>query len=322
MSSPAKPLAVVALLGISHCGSTLLNLMLDVHPAIYGGGELHHLLDPDSTLKECTNCGAACPHWTPERLAGLQKDDFYADIADLFGVDVIVDTSKTPLWFHNIRNGISRRPLRVIPVVMVREPLAQLASLIMHAVSRECQDAEEVERAFYADPKERLDAINLVLSHRILVEYQLIFRTNKAIFGSDRLFLVRYEQVVTNPAAELAPLMAELGLAYDPAMTRCYEMPHHQIAGNQGALYQYHRNEEGIQGAQGLREGFYKATKGIRLDDKHQYFFTDQEVRHLHAQPLVQSIRHCFGYGGDGLVKGIPAEFLLDPKPDQARPVA
>jgi len=102
-----KPIKVLATIGLSYCGSTLLNLMLDSHPEIYGVGEAHWLLRDwekksvnNYAKPRCVTCGFECAYWTEDALKNAPKTGFYSYVAEMFNTNVIVDTSKQLWWFH------------------------------------------------------------------------------------------------------------------------------------------------------------------------------------------------------------------------------
>lgn len=94
-----KKLDVAAIIGVSYCGSTLLNYILDSHPEIYGGGELHVLLRQGKRPR-CKICGEQCVYWTPENLERPGAEPFYTAIAEIFSTRIIADSSKNVFWFR------------------------------------------------------------------------------------------------------------------------------------------------------------------------------------------------------------------------------
>lgn len=300
MNASSQPISVVALMGISYCGSTLLNFMLDSHPAIAGGGEVHSLINffGNGYSRQCSFCrDNPCPTWQKDRVEALKAEGFYGDLADIMGTRVIVDSSKTPKWFEASTKFAANRPTEFYPVVIVKHPIRHLCSLLVNSIRAKIKDPK-VWDAFLHDRAARRQAIGEVTNNRLIQEYNQIFNAVTRAFGSRKPLLVHYEGLVLDPNRELTPLLSDLGLGYDPVMESCFERPHHQIGGNSGTNFQYHRDESRIKSPGGIVESFYTNLKGISMDNKYQAFFTEQEMAWLHDDPIVQAICSKFGYQG------------------------
>jgi hypothetical protein len=100
---------VVFVLGVAHCGSTLLGRLLGMHPEVVCVGELMRVDEAVGRGLPCT-CGVPvgeCAFWR-ERLPGLRADtaldyrrfevDTYRRLAAGCGKRVAVDLSKTRIW--------------------------------------------------------------------------------------------------------------------------------------------------------------------------------------------------------------------------------
>ena len=61
----ADNIHIIAVLGLSYSGSTLLNFILDSHSKIVGAGEIHSLLRRKTGdykyAFQCTSCQKKCP---------------------------------------------------------------------------------------------------------------------------------------------------------------------------------------------------------------------------------------------------------------------
>lgn len=287
---------VIAVMGISYCGSTLLNLMLDTHPDIAGVGEVHALLDwfGEGYAKSCATCTEACPQWTPEVVRSLSQEHFYTLMAARLQARTLVDTSKTPQWFDASTRFQEEGAVRFVPVVMVKHPVRHLASLLLNHLA--VHASEEEAATMLKNPVARRQAMATLLTRRLIPEYNAILSALPGIFGARPFHVVRYEGLVREPARELTPLLHDLGLAYDVQIPSCYAFPHHYIGGNSGAGYQYHKRDEDIKSPGGIKEAFYKHTTGIAMDDKYKAVFRDEEVAMLQRDPIVQDVCSKLGY--------------------------
>ncbi|HSA66372.1 MAG TPA: sulfotransferase, partial [Methyloceanibacter sp.] len=150
---------VIYIAGTSHSGSTLLDLMLNAHPAIFSAGEVLKLNrqlginHPRKQTGASCSCGAPslwqCPVWSRvdartretagKSLTDLDMLDYsetdagkapnaivFKAIADVTGKTFVVDSSKLPKRLAYLM----RLPdLDVYPVHIVRDPKGQINSV-------------------------------------------------------------------------------------------------------------------------------------------------------------------------------------------------
>jgi len=200
----------VFVIGHSHCGSTLLGRMLDMHPAIICCGELLWLDDAISSRLPCL-CGRSleeCGFW---RLllnawpAAARADYRRTGLAELEGLrrgagrELLLDLSKSRVWRH----PIFRRDPAAGYVFVLRDPRALIASrlreggrlrheLVRHAKWQE-RFAKMIERA------------------------------------GARGLAIRYEELADNPEKEIRRVCGFLGLDYDPALLKPAQREHHFV---------------------------------------------------------------------------------------------
>ncbi len=132
---------VVAIVGLTRCGSTLLDLALGTQPGIVGLGEIATVLRPDTVetprtaLCTCGNAETLCSFWGPmrallDRHAGAGMEEKYHHclrlFQDRFGAGtVLVDSSKS-MQSVQILKHIPHVDLRVI--LLVRDVRAWIVS--------------------------------------------------------------------------------------------------------------------------------------------------------------------------------------------------
>jgi hypothetical protein len=282
---PDGPVTVVAVMGVSFCGSTLLNLMLDSHPAIYGAGEIRTLVHPEDGAHVCTHCGEDCPVWSPEQRSRITPHDFYRSVAEASRKRVIVDTSKSAQWFAQSTRFGSDVDIRFVPVLVIKHPVRHLASLLVNA-----------NRPIPTDMAAWRNLVRLQLTGRLIPETNGLLEAVPALFGVPIPLVLRYEGFVRDPRHELAPLLQTLGLEYDPRVEACYGDVHHHIGGNSGASYQYHRKDEAIEEVGNIRKDFYKSLRGIQMDDKYRRLFDAAQLEWLATDPIVAGASRALGY--------------------------
>jgi len=215
---------LVFVLGIARCGSTLLGRLLNGHPLVHCPGELLRL-GPALEHGRLCGCGARleeCPYWSGQ-LGWLQSDyacderrfdvPLYRRLAQADGADVSVDLSKTLAW------RIARRwkDPRVGHILLLRDSRGVLASAV--------RDGE--------DPAHQLER-HLKWMNRLSGFVDKL---------GDRGLVVRYEDLCSNPEAELRRIVAFMGLEFDPAMLRPADTVHHFV---HSSVSGYLRNQNEI----------------------------------------------------------------------------
>src|SRR6476646_10744178 len=150
---------VIYIAGTSHSGSTLLDLMLNAHPAIFSAGDVplkkqqHGINHPRKQNSAPCSCGAPslwqCPVWSRvdartretvgKSLTDLDMLDYgetgagkapnalvFKAIADVTGKNFVVDSSKLP---KRLAYLMQLEELDVYPVHIVRDPKGRINSV-------------------------------------------------------------------------------------------------------------------------------------------------------------------------------------------------
>jgi hypothetical protein len=199
----------VLVLGAPYCGSTLLGRLLDSHPAIVSGGEFGLLGAAIDSGRPCS-CGRPvleCPFWQkamPALRVRSYKDYRPADYErarQALGAQVLVDLSKSLCW-RMLRSPLSawrRSPTGFI--YLVRDSRAVIAADLRKG-----------------DPLDAALAKHFKWARR--------FERFAEKFAGRALVLF-YEDLCTQPEAELRRVCDWLGLPYDARMLRPQEQEHH-----------------------------------------------------------------------------------------------
>jgi hypothetical protein len=195
--------------GAPRSGTTLVQNMLDCHPEVLGGPEFLHLgriVELRSQLQRGIDRGAIdafCSRSEADRLIARLIEDLLLPFADRHGAPFL--SEKTPSNVFVFRELVELFPGSRCLFVL-RDPRAVVASMLETG-------RRAAERGRRAQPWTRdLDAA---------IGY--VRRCLEAAFDAadalpERLHIVRYEALVTDPEAETRAICAFLGLAWSPAM--------------------------------------------------------------------------------------------------------
>lgn len=245
MSAPSPRFSVLYLVGVAHCGSTLLGRLLDMHPRVLCTGEL---MRTDLALEADLPCGCGallgeCEFWK-DRLPWIREEtrldprrfvpQVYERIARSAGRDVAVDLSKTRVW----RVARRWRDRGQAYVFLVRDSRGVLASA--------ARVGKDLERP--------------LKKHRKWMRRLQRFVDKRP----DRSIVVHYEDLCRDPEAELRRLCGFLGLEFDPLMLRPAERVHHFVHSS--------------------ASGYLKASNEIRLDERWREELTPSQLAAIEAE--------------------------------------
>lgn len=233
----ARGYTIAYIAGLQHCGSTLLDLLLNAHSQAVTVGELFELPDYAHQRKaktaetrygsSCT-CGADsiwdCPFWSAlndeiQRRAGIglkevdinsadpgvfaaHNELFFDSLAAVTGARLIIDSSKR---LGRLAALLHHSALPVVPIHLLRNPNGQIYSLIKRGKSAVVEPASYYRRT--------------------------TLRTLRLLRERDHICL-RYETLVQEPEAALRRAMPLLGLEYEPAQLDWAAAERHNLAGN------------------------------------------------------------------------------------------
>ena len=198
------PLVFIA--GVGHSGSNLLSRLLDKHPLAACVGETAWVDYAVAQGVACT-CGrsyADCPYWGPlmPLLKGRGDYSYKRFTPELFGklrraarAEVLVDNSKTRAF------NLARRWPEVGFLLLVRDSRGVLSSGL----------------------RKGGDLGHLLRRHK---KWMRRFARLARRRAADTLVL-RYEDLVRDPARELGRATGFLGLPYEPALLRPSPEPYH-----------------------------------------------------------------------------------------------
>jgi hypothetical protein len=301
--SRSKPLRVVAVLGTSFSGSTVLNLILGAHSKIYAGGEMIGLLDQRNKLGggSCTSCGLDCEYWDGIARDKIQKDNFYPLTKSIFGKDIIVDTSKSMDWFTDILASGQNVNVRPVYVLMVKHPIRYLASCMINIGG--AKPTGPVSRTLsrfspaYARKALLTEWIGVLDRY-----YDGLLRNLPRDAGDADFHILHYERLVENQRKAVTPILASLGLEYESRLDNFYATDFHQIGGNNGAVFQVKKNwNGGDRDVPEFRRKFYEQGPALKIDNKYASTFTPAEVNFLKSNATLRELLERLGYNSPSM---------------------
>jgi hypothetical protein len=223
---------VIYIVGASHSGSTLLDMMLNAHPKIISVGELLKLnrvkrsKSGKPKFTRCS-CGAAgllrCEFWSRvnERVLlshGKTLEDLdlnghrrpaeepdgnailFRAISEVSNKEFVVDSSKMP---RRLKHLMGFGELNVYPIYLVRDPRGQIASVI---------------------------AKNGLM--KSIFYHEVVHAQTRSAIKSVLHSIARYEDLVSEPEKTLGQILEPLGLGFDPRQLQWAEQVKHSFAGN------------------------------------------------------------------------------------------
>jgi hypothetical protein len=224
---------VIYIAGAAHSGSTLLDLMLNAHPAIVSLGEVLKLnrqlayRDAERKTYAPCSCGAPslwdCKFWSAvdaetrastgqsiadlDLLGGSRYNEtdpnivLFEAIAAVTGKSLIVDSSKLPRRLNQL---MQLPQLDIYPVHLVRNPKGQIASVMRK------------HGGFLKN----------------IIRYEIVQEQIRRKLSSVPHSVVRYEDLVRDPERGLNTVLEPLGLSFDQRQLRWAEAEKHIVAGN------------------------------------------------------------------------------------------
>lgn len=202
--------------------------------------------------------------------------------------------------------------MRLHPVLMVKHPIRLLASFLINQTLRG-RDGDPLKEEYCrlwidgsGDQEQKPASAEMEALRRRLLEkylqiiisfYSNTMREMNEAFADSSAHVVRYEDLVRSAEQALDLLLKALGLKFHPQMQDCYSVVHHDIGGNSGTSYQYHRkDEQTFAQYHPARRDFYKNMKGIRMDNKYRNVLRREDYDWLLRSPQLLELCRFFGY--------------------------
>jgi hypothetical protein len=197
-------LTIVQTIATSYAGGTWLNLMLASHPDAFGVGELMHAYKIGRA--GCQLHGDACPVWSRFNLES--SEDPVLQIARIVEKPVIV-INNSP---QHISQELLQRP--------------EITARYVHLV----RDGRAVTASYMRKNPGRSVAWAMRRWRRHLKKNLRLIRGRQAL-------TVRYEDLQTDTAGQLARICEHIGIDFTDRLLRYWEHDHCYLGGNRGTLF-------------------------------------------------------------------------------------
>lgn len=236
---------VVYLLGVAHCGSTLLGRLMNRHSQVLCVGEMRRT---DLALQEAQLCGcgtplSSCDFWRPylpwlEAEGGNDHQRFtnelFSRIGAAVGKPTVLDLSKTRNW--RMARWRRRRGDEGY-VILIRDSRGVMSSTL-----RQGKDV----------------AVPLKKHRKWMKRYERFAK----VYG-DRAHLMYYEDLCREPEIELRKFCSFLGIDFEAQMLRPADAVHHFIHSS--------------------ASGYLKGTNDIRLDERWRRDLLPEVIERIEA---------------------------------------
>lgn len=239
---------VVFILSTGHSGSTLLELILNSHPKIFGLGELSSLSDKfdhnnQRSLRVCGVCEGECQYWNyrfplPTLRSYFSNDSVFRKMTKFFnqyrkniyqyfiewtGSDILIDNSKNWKWIAEKQTPASQwKKITPLIIYLTRDGRAVINSLFRRYPERGLEET--------------------VLWWKRRTEKSTKFFQN---FPADQRIQLSYERLADAPSQVTKEICQFLQIDYHAEMLEFWRYEHHPIAGNLGTeslIFQYQSN--------------------------------------------------------------------------------
>lgn len=295
------PPTVVAIMGPSFCGSSLMNMMLDSHPGIFGAGEVYRILKADGKVY-CSICLKSCPIWdNPTFRQGLTAASLYEECARRTGKPVVADSSKVVRHFADVKRAAD--VTGYVPVVLTKHPVRLAASYLANSVIPKKVGVEAYAREGWKALNRSEVTADLQGYIARLSDVYARAHAQAEKLATGRVHAVQYEYLVMETRRALEPVLNAAGLVWDDRILSYTNHEHHPVGGNAAAHYTVQRQSNPDRQRQRERKmlpeklAYYKDRRGERwLDDKYQDFFSDEMIEAMMASRGYDTLCARMGY--------------------------
>ena len=285
---------VVFIMAMGHSGSSLLAVILGSHPKCFSVGELkvfpRHYQNRDKLHLDCVNCNSEfwektfgeeglkqlalglsekrinkyIPLKIDKEIRSWFKQDLifnpYSFMFNKFKKDIIIDSSKHPLWIEKRMSAkeFTQRRIEAYLVYLIRDGRAVINSLFRKYPDK---DIEVVSQDWVKKLKER----NVFFDQ----------------FPSERKIKIAYEQLASNPQQTIEKICQLLKVEFTPDMLNYWKYEHHDLSGNDGtySLIRRYQGKELIKKTKLLHGNYYQEHDlGIKLDLRWQREFDPEKL--------------------------------------------
>jgi hypothetical protein len=220
----------IAICGVSFCGSTLMDQLLEGIPGVSSIGEsvwltLSYVEGQPRTrnfsqahgpgIQECNHCGQACEFLTPNfrNALGLNPVDWYFRIAERLGTKILVSADKN------------------LPKVVLFDPELRLQALVVFKSPKQAWASNYTKMKAGLSPNAYFEAMMKYMG----VWKQAYSNLTHVFNPRDGRVFLDFDRFADAPEAKFRSLTRVLDLEYDPGAL-AQPGPGHSIGGNSNAI--------------------------------------------------------------------------------------
>lgn len=248
-------ITIVIIHAAGYSGATWLNVILGSHESAMAMGPATRLFDLNGKDKKtaCYIHRETCDLWPSFLAKDIEKGNFFLELAKQTNKHYFI--VNYPKQAH-YQQEISDQGYRVLHIKMVRDGRANLFSKLRHDRNNGRQEA----------------IADVILSWQIPKWLQI----NRELPNNESLWqLVRYEDLLINPANTLEMLSQFLGLTYGLDSFKFWEFEHHLTAGNTAVIDSICKMQN-LAGYNHHRESHYNAYLE-KVQNNQEATFQDEE---------------------------------------------
>jgi hypothetical protein len=224
-------------LGASHSGTTMLDLMLGNHPETFSTGEVCAYYRPYRKHHFYPVCGcgrAPCSIW--KNLLNTPEHHFHISVANLPKINNVVDSSKDLSWAMDAMKWARESGINIHNVVIWKEPI-------------------ELAYSYW----KRGNSI-AALRNDFLTYYERLLACNMPFIS------VRYRSLVSDPANVIKQLCETTGLPWQLQQDQFWLKQHHHLFGASATSQQARNGKSSIRSAADYPREFLDAIAGFILE--------------------------------------------------------
>jgi len=260
----SNKILVIYLLGSGHCGSTLLDLIMDSHSQIVGVGELTNWpFSKERQSKTICTCGKSlskCPFWQEVFKNIPNKLQFSTPKLEIHRkkIDFLLNRKRYVFASAKAKKVDLERYLKLNEKIYENILTVSGKKIVFDS-------SKDVERANVLLASDKLEVILLHLvrdgrgvSYSYKRKYggiispmlrwalkNLKIEILKRRYPQKFVFL-RYEDFCRNPEKEIEKILKKIGLDFEPQMLNFRNKTHHQVGGNRLRFYKNQEIKENI----------------------------------------------------------------------------
>lgn len=258
---------VLYIIGTPYCGSTLLGYQMGSNPRCASIGEVWNRVFREYHYGECATCGKDCRYLTDAFLDGLTLETVYPRFAELFGVSVLLDGSKSVEHYKAITAAIEgNSDIYIRPVILYRSPVEYHASGRARGFEKQIGEWASVYR----------EALN-------------------ATANNPPRLIISHDDYVNNNDGYLSFLCGFAGMNYNDNMVEYWNHEHHALGGSKVANLSINEAEYTARMKQVFKPEIYELErdafyKRIRVRNKAHDVLTEREIEEISGHAETQQV--------------------------------